>query len=681
MRFNESLLCLRAIGVPSSLAVVAVLPSAREDDWVTHNEFSGKADFVVQAGVVNGDIVYAPVAVASSSDPVDATARELAQQVSAQWREEARSRGLFDPAPIPVPWRTMRDPGYRDHPHLVGTVADGSVEDLDALVEAFLALRQRRLVVLGAAGSGKTTLAVLLVLKLIQRLGPADPVPVLCSLSSWEPSREHLDAWLEKRLLRDYPQLSASRARALIETRRVLPVLDGLDELPPTRRPVAVRELNRALADGGPVILTCRTEAYLDAVRSTDVVRSAAVIEAQPVPAAAVAAYLRGSVTPRQTARWQPVMNVVLGQPTGPLAMTLSVPLFLWLVRIAYRGEDSEPGALANRQRFPNVAAIERHLLDVFIPAAFLTGPAPPQRQGQRRQRTWRAECATRWLTELASQLTHRGTEDLAWWELFHRSTRPTYLLVWASIYGGFVGTLAVFMEHRSGDADTENAMNSLICLVYAATLPWSKARRDGRFGSFWSNIWRLVRQIHPVLWGMAVTGGLSVAATLGLRGVASLSVLAAAVLTMTVIQLLLTWLMANAMSFGDLLEAVTPQRSVARSRRRTVISVLGLPFVIIPVVAGPALAAYRGQDSLPSGIEMAVIALVCTMIAALAASPYGQYLQVRLKLSWRRRVPCRLSAFLADAHQRGVLRQVGSVYQFRHAKLRERLVETHRTG
>jgi hypothetical protein len=236
-------------------------------------------------------------------------------------------------------------------------------------------------------------------------------------------------------------------------------------------------------------------------------------------------------------------------------------------------------------------------------------------------------------------------------------------------------------MEHRSGDADTENAMNSLICLVYAATLPWSKARRDGRFGSFWSNIWRLVRQIHPVLWGMAVTGGLSVAATLGLRGVASLSVLAAAVLTMTVIQLLLTWLMANAMSFGDLLEAVTPQRSVARSRRRTVISVLGLPFVIIPVVAGPALAAYRGQDSLPSGIEMAVIALVCTMIAALAASPYGQYLQVRLKLSWRRRVPCRLSAFLADAHQRGVLRQVGSVYQFRHAKLRERLVETHRTG
>jgi hypothetical protein len=30
--------------------------------------------------------------------------------------------------------------------------------------------------------------------------------------------------------------------------------------------------------------------------------------------------------------------------------------------------------------------------------------------------------------------------------------------------------------------------------------------------------------------------------------------------------------------------------------------------------------------------------------------------------------------AFLADAHQRGVLRQVGAVYQFRHIELQRRL-------
>jgi hypothetical protein len=31
---------------------------------------------------------------------------------------------------------------------------------------------------------------------------------------------------------------------------------------------------------------------------------------------------------------------------------------------------------------------------------------------------------------------------------------------------------------------------------------------------------------------------------------------------------------------------------------------------------------------------------------------------------------------FLEDAHQRGILRTVGPVYQFRHARLQDRLTE-----
>jgi hypothetical protein len=33
-------------------------------------------------------------------------------------------------------------------------------------------------------------------------------------------------------------------------------------------------------------------------------------------------------------------------------------------------------------------------------------------------------------------------------------------------------------------------------------------------------------------------------------------------------------------------------------------------------------------------------------------------------------RLPWRLMAFLVDAHERGVLRQAGAAYQFRHAEL-----------
>jgi hypothetical protein len=40
-------------------------------------------------------------------------------------------------------------------------------------------------------------------------------------------------------------------------------------------------------------------------------------------------------------------------------------------------------------------------------------------------------------------------------------------------------------------------------------------------------------------------------------------------------------------------------------------------------------------------------------------------------------RLPLRLMRFLDDAHRRGVLRQVGAVYQFRHARLQDRLART----
>jgi len=50
-----------------------------------------------------------------------------------------------------------------------------------------------------------------------------------------------------------------------------------------------------------------------------------------------------------------------------------------------------------------------------------------------------------------------------------------------------------------------------------------------------------------------------------------------------------------------------------------------------------------------------------------------------RCWLAIRRRLPWRLMAFLADAHeQRGVLRQAGGIYQFRHLELQRRLAQRH---
>ena len=55
--------------------------------------------------------------------------------------------------------------------------------------------------------------------------------------------------------------------------------------------------------------------------------------------------------------------------------------------------------------------------------------------------------------------------------------------------------------------------------------------------------------------------------------------------------------------------------------------------------------------------------------------SAYGYFLVASCWLALRRKLPWRLMRFLADAHeQRGVLRQSGALYQFRHAGLQKRL-------
>ena len=59
---------------------------------------------------------------------------------------------------------------------------------------------------------------------------------------------------------------------------------------------------------------------------------------------------------------------------------------------------------------------------------------------------------------------------------------------------------------------------------------------------------------------------------------------------------------------------------------------------------------------------------------AGVAGSAWARYFVARTWLALQGRLPWRLTAFLRDAHDRGVLRQAGAVYEFRHALLRERL-------
>jgi replicative DNA helicase len=139
----------------------------------------------------------------------EATAAQVAQArdslagwVCDQWRDEALARSLGHPQPMPVQWRLTEHP-VMDRPGRIVAGAPsftGNSNDISVLTTQFRGLLRRRLVILGAPGSGKTTLAVQLLLELLATRQPGEPIPVLVSLAGWDSHHSSAATRLAKRM-------------------------------------------------------------------------------------------------------------------------------------------------------------------------------------------------------------------------------------------------------------------------------------------------------------------------------------------------------------------------------------------------------------------------------------------------------------------------------------------------
>jgi hypothetical protein len=243
--------------------------------------------------------------------------------------------------------------------------AQGRVEGLMLLSTAGaywpggIADRRRYPIATLIGSAGKTMLMVRLVPDLLARRAAGGPVPFLTSIASWNPVEQDLRDWLAAQLLIDHPALAGPpadraepiRAAALLASGLILPVLDGLDEIPQEVRDPAIGRINDALRPGEQVVVTSRIRQYRDAVRPQEgievTVRAAAAIELRRLDVAVVRGYLCDDAAgPVAKARWDPV-SAVLGTD-APAGQALSTPLMVgWPPPSTTRGLVSRQGPRA----------------------------------------------------------------------------------------------------------------------------------------------------------------------------------------------------------------------------------------------------------------------------------------------------------------------------------------------
>ncbi|GGS86864.1 hypothetical protein GCM10010206_56950 [Streptomyces cinerochromogenes] len=657
---------------------------------------------------------------------LDRAAEELAETLKTRYDRDERLSRIHDPFPIPVRW-TAADPLLTDHWRNIRRAGSAPPEDtgadrplevdghFDEIAGLFTSLPAQRLVVLGRPGAGKSVLALHLAHRLVEARGPAsgDPVPVVFPLASWDPKRSGLWTWAARRIVEGHPGALAggggrahALALALITSGRVLPVLDGFDELPRPSQADALRELRASLAGPARFLLTSRTEEYTAAVEAENTVLPAtAVVELQPLTAGEVAAYLPR--TARRTSRddgsrtvWEPVLRRLedpadQSREVRVLRAVLGTPLMIGLARVVYSdgGAGADPAELLSAGRFTTRAAVEQHLFDAFLSAAY--GGALDDRAGRP---PWSADDARRWTGFLARYLRASGTQDLEWWRLDEAVPRavralvalPAFLLL---LLGVLVSGFGTPWWHKWVGLPYGAAL--VLGIVAVLVSDWAEPDPlPGPYqlhGPSGARLRAALRSRPQWMRGAFCVGALA----LGVVASAQFSPgLIRSLTVMATVCLAVYWTADLAQALrrpADPAEAREPSALLTADRKATATVALFDLFGPAPHADFPATlfksavlyAAWWQWAETPDSQGPADWARAGACFAAaslchgIAVSAWGRYTVARCWLALTGRLPWRLMAFLRDAHARGILRQAGGVYRFRHIELRNRLAGT----
>ena len=669
--------------------------------------------------------------------------RDLVDGLRASLKNEQDRLGIEAPEPLKVGWQQVDRYGQLDR----SLNRAGTIDDIKDLYKEISPGEDSpgRLVILGASGSGKSVLLQLLAQGMLGDIREEKPiVPVIFNLGSWEAGAQ-LDEWLSGQLLRLHysPSISEKLARNLIAKNRILPFLDGFDEIGEPARRYLLDWLNNNARR--PFILTSRVEEFKAETARKDrngtSLLNAKVIQLTDLPLDQVIYYLkhlpdtrtRSPDTKTENA-WSLIIDELKAENKSPeaeiLADALKTPLTVSLARDVYREEDPHEliigrktdGENTAREKFDSAEDIRNHLLDDFIKARYetLKDPSP-----------WGKEEAHRAFRFLAVRLAWMGSQprrddkEIAWWEIGTAGMTPLR----RSLVSGLVGGLALaFMNGIFSFAAVLGAAGIKISPVYALELVSGHAIIVGTaFGlAHWFTIKYRSQLLEPSRVRIAfsrrppaprgasraggndedspvrrfrdglVIGGIG--AFVGIFGISAFDTILSghwfgsqdgahvtlpAGLTLTLVFVLgFTLDMGFALGFivaffevpMQAKDAAGPLALLAANRRTMVWGGL-----VVGIGNGAVMGVIDGMIQGPvMGFAFATVGGFTILVGGvLTETGWGQWvLYCRVWLPLTGQLPWRMCEFLRDAHRRGVLRQIGGLYQFRHESLQARILQ-----